>query len=212
MGGLIAAHYADRHPDRVRGLVLAGPAGVKAEDPARIAAFKRRSLRHRFFWAVATVLWNAGATPQAFARALPFRWSPSAVRGYATRRWRALEFLDGDADAFDALVEYAAGVIMMRGVSERSMSLLLKPLGQARTEIGPVVERTPADLPVTFLYGAHDWMSPASGAEVVERMRANGRANVRCAILDDAGHYAFVDQPEKSHEVIEHALRKARWR
>ena len=146
------------------------------------------------------------------ARALPFRWSPSAVRGYATRRWRALEFLDGDADAFDALVEYAAGVIMMRGVSERSMSLLLKPLGQARTEIGPVVERTPADLPVTFLYGAHDWMSPASGAEVVERMRANGRANVRCAILDDAGHYAFVDQPEKSHEVIEHALRKARWR
>ena len=45
--------------------------------------------------------------------------------------------------------------------------------------MGPLVEKELlADIPVDFIYGDRDWMEPAHGMEVVERMKAAGRKNV----------------------------------
>ena len=75
---------------------------------------------------------------------------------------------------------------MMKGVSEKVVSLMLKPIGQARTPLEETLEDVPADVPVTFVYGEHDWMYPASGVYVAKKMRARGRQNVRCVVLPDA--------------------------
>ena len=163
----------------------------------------RRSLLHRVFHGTATFLWNLGVTPQMTMRAAPFQWQRGVVDNYLRKRWRAREVLD--EPTYEALVEYATGVLMMPGVSERALGIILRPIGAARTPIGPLVASLPESVPVTFVYGEHDWMTPRFGAEVVREMRANGRKNVDIHILPDAGHYAFIDQAEAANEIIKRA-------
>jgi len=208
MGAIVAAEYAAKHPNRVSHLVLVGPAAVKEMDPKRLETFLSRSWRNRLAFAAASGAWNSGVTPQRVMRALPFAWPRAIVEGYMRRRWRAKERLD--AETFEALVEYATGVCVMRGVSERAMSLILAPVGAARTPIGPGVEALPENIAVTFVYGEHDWMDPAAGAEVVERLKRRGRRNVECHIVKDAGHYPFIDQPEEVFQIVEKARASCR--
>ena len=51
-------------------------------------------------------------------------------------------------------------------------------------------------------------MTPTSGTWVAAKMRENGRTNVECRVLPDAGHYPFIDQPEMVHEIVEKAWRE----
>ena len=203
MGAIVAANYAARNPENVKHLILAGPAAVKHVDPADVRAFVRRSLLHRVFHGTATFLWNLGVTPQMTMRAAPFRWQRGVVDDYVRKRWRAREVLD--EPTYEALVEYATGVLMMPGVSERALGIILRPIAAARTPIGPLVASLPESVPVTFVYGEHDWMTPRFGAEVVREMRENGRKNADIHILPDAGHYAFIDQAEAVNEIIKRA-------
>ena len=52
------------------------------------------------------------------------------------------------------------------------------------------------------IYGERDWMSPAHGVEVIDRMKAAGRSDVAAHVLPLAGHYAFIDQPTMSEDII----------
>jgi pimeloyl-ACP methyl ester carboxylesterase len=204
MGAIVASHYAERHPEHVKHLILAGPAAVRATDPRRVEAFlqsvgpARRSL-YRF----AATQWERGVTPQSCLRALPFDLPMRFVRGYVRSRWRAEATLD--AATFKALYEYNTGVNVMPGVSEKVLSMILAPIGQARTPIADVLGRLPEHVPITFVYGEHDWMTPSSGAWVTKNMRDAGRTNVECHVLPDAGHYPFIDQPEMVHEIVKKA-------
>ena len=204
MGAIVASHYAEMHPEHVKHLILAGPAAVRATDPRRVEAFlqsvgpARRSL-YRF----AAAQWERGVTPQSYLRALPFDLPMRFVRGYVRSRWRAEATLD--AATFKALYEYNTGVNVMPGVSEKVLSMILAPIGQARTPIADVLGRLPEHVPITFVYGEHDWMTPSSGAWVTKNMRDAGRTNVECHVLPDAGHYPFIDQPEMVHEIVKKA-------
>ena len=64
-------------------------------------------------------------------------------------------------------------------------------------------------MPVTFIYGDHDWMdqvvsgsAAGTGAEsvVVALKAAGGQAatpgDLRVFVTPDSGHYTFLDQPE----------------
>ena len=204
MGAIVASHYAERHPEHVKHLILAGPAAVRATDPRRVEAFLQSvGPARRFLYRFAAAQWERGVTPQSYLRALPLDLHMRFVRGYVQSRWRAEKTLD--AATFKSLYEYNAGVNMMPGVSEKVLRLILAPIGQARTPIADVLGRLPEHVPITFVYGEHDWMTPSSGAWVTKKLRDAGRTNVECHVLPDAGHYPFIDQPEMVHEIVKKA-------
>jgi len=50
--------------------------------------------------------------------------------------------------------------------------------------------------PVTLVYGDNDWSTPA------ERKRTSEALKVQPIILENTGHFAFVDRPEKLAEIV----------
>ena len=50
--------------------------------------------------------------------------------------------------------------------------------------------------PVTLVYGDHDWSTPA------ERKRTAEALKVQPLILENTGHFAYVDRPEKLVEIV----------
>ena len=66
-------------------------------------------------------------------------------------------------ETIDLVSTYATGVLMMPGASERCLPLMLRAFAASRTPIGPIVETL--SVPVTFIYGENDWMTPANGVE-----------------------------------------------
>lgn len=56
-------------------------------------------------------------------------------------------------------------------------------------------------MPVTFIYGDHDWMDPAGAERAVTALRGAGAeaatpGDLRVFTITDSGHYTFLDQPE----------------
>jgi len=50
--------------------------------------------------------------------------------------------------------------------------------------------------PVTLVYGDHDWSTPAERARTAEALK------VQPLILENTGHFAYVDRPEKLVEIV----------
>lgn len=207
MGAMIATHYAKRYPSRVAHLVLTGPASVKDDsDPARLANFLQGSLMRRLAFNAVVLAWRAGVTPQAVARWLPVATAMRIGGRYTRVRWRSGDTLDEDGQ--EVLARYVTGVVRMApGCSEKVMSVFLKPIGRARRALAAVLEdELDATVPVTFVYGDRDWMSPKSGKECAERMRAGERRsrlkNAEFHLLPNAGHFAFVDQAPAFEAIV----------
>ena len=158
-----------------------------------------RFLSSNYFLRTIVWFWKAKVTPQAFARALPVRWFvPSLVRSYVRRRWQRGGELA--VETIELLTRYNKGVLMLPGCSEQSLFLLLQPIAQTITPIGPVVEKELLrSLPVDFIYGEYDWMTPAHGVAVVERMTAAGRKNAAAYVLPSAVGKAFPARSRYSH-------------
>ena len=183
MGGIAAAHYAARHGDRVDRLVLVGPAGVE----------QRRRLYEKgdsALYDLASRLWEDGYHPAAVVRALG-PWGKRLVENYAARRFRCVVPLSDDEAA--ALGEYLHACNSLPGSSEKCMNQLLGPIAQPRQPIAPLVEDLAC--PVSFIYGEHDWMQPASGANVARRRLAAGKAASCVVVPGSAGHYVFLEDP-----------------
>ena len=176
MGGLISAHYASRYPERVDHLVLVGPAAVQAR-PRRIQPGESR------MYDLAEQLWKDGYTPSGFLNFLG-PWGKRLVERYAVRRYGL-----ADEEYNEALADYIYAIQSLGTGSSASMNQLLAPIAQPRVPIAPIVEKLP--MPVTYIYGEHDWMNPGSGVASAARCH-DGVARV----LPGGGHYIFIDQPE----------------
>ena len=177
MGGLISAHYASRYPERVDHLVLVGPAAVQAR-PRRIQPGESR------MYDLAEQLWKDGYTPSGFLNFLG-PWGKRLVERYAVRRYGL-----ADEEYNEALADYIYAIQSLGIGSAASMNQLLAPIAQPKVPIAPIVEKLP--MPVTYIYGEHDWMDPRSGVASAARCRVDGVARV----LPGGGHYIFIDQPE----------------
>jgi abhydrolase domain-containing protein 5 len=177
MGGLISAHYASRYPERVDHLVLVGPAAVQAR-PRRIQPGESK------MYDLAEQLWKDGYTPSGFLNFLG-PWGKRLVERYAVRRYGL-----ADEEYNEALADYIYAIQSLGIGSAASMNQLLAPIAQPKVPIAPIVEKLP--MPVTYIYGEHDWMDPRSGVASAARCRVDGVARV----LPGGGHYIFIDQPE----------------
>ncbi|KAF7331820.1 AB hydrolase-1 domain-containing protein [Mycena kentingensis (nom. inval.)] len=214
LGGYLSVAYALRYPDRVNKLILLSPAGVP-RDPNETTAPEREletpphgstasiepatqakveeiraeqkakksteSRRVRLF----KYLWEEGWSPFQVVRNTLF-WAPMLVGKYSSRRFSGLT----EEETRD-MHDYILHITMARGSGEYSISHLLAPGAHAHR---PLVDRVAAlKIPVTFVYGDHDWMDPEGGAQAVENLRKAGNGNARSYIVNDAGHHVYLD-------------------
>ena len=85
--------------------------------------------------------------------------------------------------------DYITNITLAKGSGEYCISHILGFGAHAHL---PLVDRVYAlrkGMPVTFMYGDHDWMDPRGGKESVDRMKAAGNPNGKLKIIQDAGHH-----------------------
>ncbi|KAK9821605.1 hypothetical protein WJX81_005670 [Elliptochloris bilobata] len=192
LGGYLAAQYALKHPEHVEHLVLVCPAGVP-QDMAPRRMPDPWSLRGLLFH-VSTRLWDRGLTPGTVVRTLG-PMGPGLISKYARNRFReGMGLSDAEVAAFE---EYFYHIMAARGSGEHALRHLLAPFARARHPLEGRLQEL--RVPVSFVYGEHDWMQPSAGQRVAAAtMRARGRLSpydCKVDIVDQAGHYPFLDQP-----------------
>ncbi|KAH9850096.1 alpha/beta-hydrolase [Lenzites betulinus] len=225
LGGYLSIAYALRHPTRVHKLILLSPAGIPRDpnnsvpsreltdpqttgatdqdhpepaDPQRVEdlkatqqAAKREESNSR---KVLTYLWEKGWSPFQVVRST-FFWGPMLIGKYSTRR-----FIGLSEDETRAMHDYILNITLAKGSGEYCISHLLAPGAHARR---PMVDRiAPLKIPVTFVYGDHDWMDPEGGKESVERLRQAGNGLGRMYMIPHAGHHVYLDNPKAMNDLL----------
>ncbi|KAG8702038.1 hypothetical protein FRC08_003736 [Ceratobasidium sp. 394] len=213
LGAYLSTAYALRYPDRVNQLILLSPAGVprdpnNTEEPsreldpapshagsatgtavpateARVAALKaeqRAAKREEStFRKVATYLWEEGWSPFQIVRSAMF-YGPWLVGKYSGRRFDLT-----DEDKRD-MHDYIWHITRAKGSGEYCISHLLAPGAHARR---PLVDRVKdIKVPITFVYGDHDWMDPKGGRASLEALKRAGNFGSRMYMIQNAGHHA----------------------
>ncbi|KAJ7276153.1 Alpha/Beta hydrolase protein [Mycena haematopus] len=223
LGGYLSTVYALKYPERVHKLILLSPAGVprdpnettaperEIEPPAHSssssvelashkkveeireeqdAARPRHSRSRRLFM----YLWEEGWSPFAVVRST-FFWAPMLIGKYSSRRFSGLS----EEETRD-MHDYIMHITLAKGSGEYCISHILAPGAHARM---PLVDRIAAlKIPVTFVYGDHDWMDPEGGEQSVENLRKAGNGQAHSYIVNNAGHHVYLDNPMAVNNLI----------
>ncbi|TFK76159.1 alpha/beta-hydrolase [Pluteus cervinus] len=225
LGAYFSVVYALKYPTRVNKLILLSPAGVP-RDPnnttvpsreltdtassngtigssepateidieqvrAEQAAEKRSESRTRKLF---TYLWEEGWSPFQVVRSLNV-FGPWLVGKYSSRRFTSLS----EEETRD-MHDYLLNITLAKGSGEYCISHVLSPGAHARM---PLVDRISAlKIPVTFVYGEHDWMDPQGGTDSVENMRQAGNGEGRTYIVGRAGHHVYLDNYRGVNELL----------
>ncbi|KAF7353005.1 hypothetical protein MVEN_01268100 [Mycena venus] len=225
LGGYLSTVYALKYPERVNKLILLSPAGVprdpnqttaperEIEPPPHSssssssvevashhkveevraeqeAARPRHSRTRRLFM----YLWEEGWSPFAVVRST-FFWAPMLIGKYSSRRFSGLT----EEETRD-MHDYIMHITLAKGSGEYCISHILSPGAHARM---PLVDRIAAlKIPVTFVYGDHDWMDPEGGEQSVENLRKAGNGQARSYIVNNAGHHVYLDNPKAVNDLM----------
>ncbi|MFC5826992.1 alpha/beta fold hydrolase [Nonomuraea insulae] len=169
-GGLIAQGLAVVAPDRVRRLVIASSSvlPVPADAFAGWEERERRVVAERDVWS------DPGLSGAELTRAAAFAGAEANV-------WRA-----------EALDDYRERLSRVRFSAEWLRPFRAGTLPSARPD--RAAERLAGlGLPILLLHGRQDMTFPAALAEEGARLIPSAAA----VIIDEAGHMAHVDQPER---------------
>ncbi|KAG9124763.1 hypothetical protein FRC07_010305 [Ceratobasidium sp. 392] len=231
LGAYLSAAYALRYPDRVNQLILLSPAGVPRDpnnteepsrelDPApahigsagtavpatedRVAALKaeqRAAKREETtLRKVATYLWEEGWSPFQIVRSAMF-YGPWLVGKYSGRRFDLT-----DEDKRD-MHDYIWHITRAKGSGEYCISHLLAPGAHARR---PLVDRVKdIKVPVTFVYGDHDWMDPKGGRASLQALKSAGNFKSRMYMIQNAGHHVYMDNVKAVNNLMVKELDRA---
>ncbi|GLC56231.1 hypothetical protein PLESTB_001082300 [Pleodorina starrii] len=208
LGGYLAANYALRHPEHVQHLVLVCPAGV----PKAPEDWERRWLGDKWSWRGQMFKmfmwgWEKGVTPGAIIRGLG-PWGQSLVFKYVSNRFS--HHGEGLSQReIEVFKEYFYSIAALPGSGEYALRHLLAPGAWAHA---PLEERLhELKVPVTFIYGRHDWMRPEYAVRLCERLRSerppSAPNDLSVEIIDDAGHFVFLDQPELFDKALLNVVR-----
>lgn len=223
LGAYFSVAYALKYPTRVNKLILLSPAGVpRGPDssmpekeltdgadtqpggraypatPEKVQTLKEEQKAEKSKEPTATrvfkYLWEEGWSPFQVVRSSLF-WGPMLVGKYSSRRFQGLT----DEETRD-MHDYILNITLAKGSGEYCISHILAPGAHARM---PIVDRIDAlKIPVTFVYGDHDWMDPSGGAESVERLRKAGNGRGRQYTIGNAGHHVYLDNPKAVNDLL----------
>jgi pimeloyl-ACP methyl ester carboxylesterase len=206
MGGYISATYALRYPERVQHLIMVCPAGVgrRPEDWTLPAQLRNPWTFKGQLYRAAVAAWNGGLTPGAMIRASgPL--GRRIVEGYTRNRFKRQghHLTEEEVSAFE---KYMYHVVAAPGSGEFALNKILEPFAFPRA---PLEDRMhELKVPVTFIYGSHDWMDPNAAARVcasleneATRVATNKNKKIlaeqdrKVLFTPNAGHYPYIDQP-----------------
>ncbi|KAL1681402.1 Alpha/Beta hydrolase protein [Schizophyllum commune] len=221
LGAYFSVVYALKYPERVNKLILISPAGVprgpegdpsrevtdvepagdgpvQAATKAKIQEIqaeqqqvkKSQSKQRKVF----SYLWEQGWSPFQVVRSLGV-WAPMLVGQYSSRRFTGLT-----EEETREMHDYILNITLAKGSGEYCISHILAPGAHARM---PLVDRISAlKIPVTFIYGEHDWMDPRGGEESVERLRQAGNGQGRMYVVARAGHHVYLDNTKAVNDLL----------
>lgn len=225
LGAYLSTAYALRYPTRVNQLILLSPAGVprdpnSTEEPSReldptpsrdgsaagtavpatdasigaVKAEQRQAKREETtLRKVATYLWEEGWSPFQIVRSAMF-YGPWLVGKYSGRRFDLT-----DEDKRD-MHDYIWHITRAKGSGEYCISHLLAPGAHARM---PLVDRVKdIRVPMTFVYGDHDWMDPAGGRASIEELKRAGNFASKMFMIQGAGHHVYMDNVNAVNKLI----------
>ncbi|KIM67877.1 hypothetical protein SCLCIDRAFT_1210008 [Scleroderma citrinum Foug A] len=232
LGAYFSVAYALRYPTRVHKLILLSPAGVP-HDPNNLTTLSRewtdtgdaasfvsapavpaggnqvRSIRKEQsskrqesrVGKLITYLWEEGWSPFQIVRSTLF-WGPMLVGKYSSRRFPGLA-----EDEVRDLHDYLVNITLAKGSSEYCISHIFAPFAHARM---PLVDRiSDLKIPVTFVYGEHDWMDPLGGLQSLEKLREAGNHYGRMFVIPGAGHHVYMDNPKAVNDLLTEELNLA---
>lgn len=194
-GARLATLYLARHPDRVRGLVLAGPgvagprtpataedSALAAEQAAAMQAFRTRP-------EIADELWRQGldrdtSTLSDEERTAAWRIRLAGTNLYHVERWREVK---------------GGQVFWNRGAADAAARSL-----PATFDLVPALAAHPC--PVWVIVGDHD-LGP--GTVALHRQWVREVPTARLEVIARAGHVAWIDAPEHFRHVFARALASA---
>ncbi|CAK5275774.1 unnamed protein product [Mycena citricolor] len=223
LGGYLSVAYALKYPTRVNKLILLSPAGVprdpeqttaperELEPPpasptstvepathAKVEAVRAEQSQQRQRYTrtrrLFMYLWEEGWSPFQVVRSTMF-WAPMLIGKYSARRFTGLT-----PEETNSMHDYIQHITLAKGSGEYCISHILAPGAHARM---PLVDRVAAlKIPVTFVYGDHDWMDPEGGEQSVENLRKAGNGNARSYIVNGAGHHVYLDNPDAVNSLL----------
>lgn len=204
MGGYLATLYAQRHPERVAGLVLVDPAGLRHEaDPdgyVQRSRFWREDDKWKQ-WKIGAMqyLWH-NTTPMAFMRLMGPLGKP-AIHNMVDFRWGRM--MNGVSESeCKAIAEYLYHTWAADPSAEKCVSLIFAPGALARHAVEHRMDRVKC--PVAFIYGEKSWISWKES----ERIRAEKLSHVPTTgcLVPHAGHQVFIENAEGFNEALRRAL------
>jgi proline iminopeptidase len=190
-GGLLAMEYAIRHPDRASHLILVNTAPASAQDARR---FREHLLRAR---AAADVERMQAVASSARYRAGELEAEADYYRlhfGVTLRNRDILEQLVRRLRAHFT----PAGVLAARAIEQR---LYDETWDRDGYDLVPKLRQL--QIPALVLHGEGD-LVPVSMAERVAEALPRGRL----VVLEDCGHFAPLEAPERLHEHIAMLFRR----
>lgn len=201
-GGGIALHYAAKYPDRLKALVLVDPIVLDGYPVSEIQAIGRASVLDDD-----TFMMAMGAVDQTMVQIFktmvydPNKFNQYKLRDlkqtYIDTDYERNKILDGeDADTMTLRLKYQN----LRVLSDRASTLSpaqLLPI----TENPRGVDYDQIVAPTLLIWGEQDNMMPANQA--YRLMYLLRRADtVQIQMINQAGHFAEIDQPDRVTEVI----------
>ena len=196
MGTLLAIGYLQKHPTHVKNIVMAGALQLKSGryfDAAYSAAWKTGHDAATSFPdrpAVKAELEKAGVSqPNRTAKQLSEigRIKFAAASIYHIERWR-------EAKGWGVFFNAAAG--------DAAASSLFKQLGNDY-DFTPLIDRHP--YPITVINGDHDYVE--FGNSFYKRYSTEAK-NLELISIKDAGHDAWIDDPDRFRDALDAGLSK----
>lgn len=148
---------------------------------------------------VFSFLWEQNVSPFGILRGSLF-FGPMFAGRYTSTRFGALP-----QDELRSLHAYCQSIFLSKGSGEYCLAHILAPGAYARR---PMVDRIEGlKMPMSFLYGEHDWMDVRGGKEAVKRLRKRGNVNTNCFLVPNSGHHIYLDNPSPYNSLIASILR-----
>lgn len=196
LGAYLSVAFALRAPQHVINLILASPVGIPPAPSVKLStqsSWVTRSLLRALF-----VAWDAGFTPQFVIRNMGSFLGRRLARYLIEAR-----FVISDIPARRAIVEYFYQISCAPSSGEMSLSTILESGAYARR---PLCDRLPGVcVPVTFIYGDRDWISPLAAEEVCRKMNVS----TEILIAPLAGHHLYFDNPDFFNAAVFRACSEA---
>ena len=216
----------------------AGSANGEATGPPKPNTNDNNTPKQRPYPKWLVYLWDANISPFSLVR-----WSgplgPRLVSGWTSRRFSQMP-----ASEAQALHDYAYSLFKQPGSGEYALAYILAPGAFARSPLirrignvgsGEYIPEQPAasdasaaspknvekvrekGVPVTLIYGEHDWMDAAGGLAAAEKLKeakkqrtmglskeeaSKDQGDVKCEIVKGAGHHVYLDGWQEFNETM----------